>query len=87
MTSSLDVSVQAVIVELLAELQRERGLAMLFVTHNLALVRSIAARVAVMQAGRIVELGAMEQVLDRPQAAETKRLLQDTPRFAVAMAT
>ena len=86
-TSSLDVSVQAVIVELLAELQRERGLAMLFVTHNLALVRSIAARVAVMQAGRIVELGAMEQVLDRPQAAETKRLLQDTPRFAVAMAT
>jgi len=86
-TSSLDVSVQAVIVELLAELQRERGLAMLFVTHNLALVRSIAARVAVMQAGRIVELGAMEQVLDRPQAAETKRLLQDTPRFTVDMAT
>jgi peptide/nickel transport system ATP-binding protein len=86
-TSSLDVSVQAVIVELLAELQRERGLAMLFVTHNLALVRSIAARVAVMQAGRIVELGTMAQVLDRPQAAETQRLLQDTPRFAVAIAT
>ena len=40
-----------------------------------------------MQAGRIVELGAMEQVLDRPQAAETKRLLQDTPRFTVDMAT
>jgi peptide/nickel transport system ATP-binding protein len=86
-TSSLDVSVQAVIVELLGELQRERGLAMLFVTHNLALVRSIAARVAVMQGGLIVELGAMEQILDRPQAAETQRLLQDTPRFAVAMAT
>jgi peptide/nickel transport system ATP-binding protein len=86
-TSSLDVSVQAVIVELLAELQRQRGLAMLFVTHNLALVRSIAARVAVMQAGRIVELGTMEQVLDRPQAAETRRLLQDTPRFAPAVAT
>jgi len=84
-TSSLDVSVQAVIVELLAELQRERGLAMLFVTHNLALVRSIAAEVAVMQAGRIVELGAVEQMLDRPQAAETRRLLQDTPRFEQAL--
>jgi peptide/nickel transport system ATP-binding protein len=85
-TSSLDVSVQAVIVELLAELQRERGLAMLFVTHNLALVRSIAAQVAVMQAGRIVEFGDMEQVLDRPRAAETRRLLQDTPRFTQTMA-
>jgi peptide/nickel transport system ATP-binding protein len=85
-TSSLDVSVQAVIVELLAELQRERGLAMLFVTHNLALVRSIAGRVAVMQAGRIVELGATEQVLDRPRAEETVRLLQDTPRFVQVMA-
>ena len=82
MTSSLDVSVQAVIAELLAELQRDRGLAMLFVTRNLALVRSIAAQVAVMQAGRIVEFGAMEEVLDRPRAAETRLLLQDTPRFA-----
>jgi peptide/nickel transport system ATP-binding protein len=81
-TSSLDVSVQAVIAELLAELQRDRGLAMLFVTRNLALVRSIAAQVAVMQAGRIVEFGAMEEVLDRPRAAETRLLLQDTPRFA-----
>ncbi len=83
-TSALDVSVQAVIVELLDELQRERGLAMLFVTHNLALVRSIAQQVAVMQGGRIVERGPVEQVLERPQAAETRRLLEDAPHFAAA---
>jgi peptide/nickel transport system ATP-binding protein len=85
-TSALDVSVQAVIVELLDELQRERGLAMLFVTHNLALVRSIAQYVAVMQGGRIVELGSVGQVLDQPKAAETHRLLQDAPRFSTAAA-
>ena len=85
-TSALDVSVQAVIVELLAELQRERGLAMLFVTHNLPLVRSIAQEVAVMQGGRIVEQGAVDRVLEMPAAAETRRLLEDAPRFAAAMA-
>ncbi|MEA2781788.1 MAG: peptide/nickel transport system ATP-binding protein, partial [Rhodospirillaceae bacterium] len=66
--------------------QRERGLAMLFVTHNLALVRSIAQYVAVMQGGRIVELGSVGQVLDQPKAAETHRLLQDAPRFSTAAA-
>ena len=81
-TSSLDVSVQAVIVELLGQLQRDRSLAMLFVTHNLALVRSIAQQVAVMQAGRIVEHGTVAEILDRPRSAETRRLLQDSPRFA-----
>jgi len=85
-TSALDVSVQAVIVELLAELQRQRGLAMLFVTHNLPLVRSIAQEVAVMQNGRIVELGEVDRVLDRPAAAETRRLLEDAPRFAARVA-
>jgi len=83
-TSALDVSVQAVIIELLAELQRERGLTMLFVTHNLALMRSIAQQVAVMQGGRIVELGPVGEVLGRPAAAETRRLLQDAPRFVGA---
>jgi peptide/nickel transport system ATP-binding protein len=85
-TSALDVSVQAAIVELLAELQRELGLAMLFVTHNLPLVRSIAQRVAVMSAGRIVELGAVEHVLHAPTDDYTKALLADTPSLETAIA-
>lgn len=80
-TSALDVLVQAAIVELLAELQRELGLSMLFVTHNLPLVRSIADRTAVMADGRLVEVGTTEQVLSQPEHEYTKRLLADTPRI------
>ena len=80
-TSALDVSVQAVIIALLTELQRQQGLSMLFITHNLALVPSIAQSVEVMQAGRIVEGGETRQVLDAPRALETIRLLHDVPRF------
>ena len=68
-TSALDVSVQAAIVELLGNLQRDLGLSMLFVTHNLPLVRSISQRVAVMSGGSIVELGEVAQVLVSPQRA------------------
>ena len=78
-TSWLDVSVQAAIIELLAGLQRDMGLSMLFVTHNLALVRSISQEVAVMNEGRIVEYGLVDAVLDDPQADYTKKLLSDTP--------
>ncbi len=78
-TSWLDVSVQAAIIELLAGLQRDMGLSMLFVTHNLALVRSISQEVAVMNEGRIVEFGLVDAVLDDPQADYTKKLLSDTP--------
>ena len=78
-TSWLDVSVQAAIIELLADLQREMGLSMLFVTHNLALVRSISQEVAVMNEGRIVEHGGVDAVLEDPQADYTKKLLSDTP--------
>jgi peptide/nickel transport system ATP-binding protein len=78
-TSWLDVSVQAAIIELLAGLQRDMGLSMLFVTHNLALVRSISQEVAVMNDGRIVEHGVVDAVLDDPQADYTKKLLSDTP--------
>ena len=81
-TSALDVSVQAAIVQLLRRLQEEMGLTMLFVTHNLALVRSIAQRVAVMSEGRIVELGPTEQVLGAPEVDYTRRLLADTPSLA-----
>ena len=86
-TSALDVSVQAAIVELLHGLQRDLGLAMLFVTHNLPLVRSIAQRVAVMSHGRIVELGGVTQVLAAPSNDYTSRLLSDTPSLEVALET
>jgi peptide/nickel transport system ATP-binding protein len=85
-TSALDVSVQAAIVELLAELQRDLGLSMLFVTHNLPLVRSIAQRVAVMSEGRIVELAGVDSVLQSPSDEYTRRLLSDTPSLETANA-
>jgi len=85
-TSALDVSVQAAIVDLIAELQREMQLGLLFVTHNLALIRTIAQEVAVMSEGRIVEHGSVERVLERPEAEYTKRLLADTPSLEAALA-
>jgi peptide/nickel transport system ATP-binding protein len=85
-TSALDVSVQAAIVDLLADLQRELGLGLLFVTHNLALIRTIAQEVVVLSNGRIVERGLVERVLDRPQAEYTRKLLSDTPSLEAAMA-
>jgi peptide/nickel transport system ATP-binding protein len=83
-TSALDVSVQAAIVELLGNLQRDLGLAMLFITHNLPLVRSIAQRVAVLSQGSIVELGETGQVLTDPQQPYTRQLLADTPSLETA---
>ncbi len=83
-TSALDVSVQAAIVTLLGEIQRDLGLSVLFVTHNLPLVRSIAQRVAVMREGRIVELGAVGQVLEHPSDEYTRRLIADAPKLETA---
>ena len=80
-TSALDVSVQAVIVELLRRLQAERRIAMIFITHNLALVRSIAQSVVVLRDGAVVESGPVEQVLDRPADPYTARLMQDVPKL------
>jgi len=85
-TSALDVSVQAAIVELLGNLQRDLGLSMLFITHNLPLVRSIAQRVAVLGQGNIIELGDTTQVLTDPQAPYTRQLLADTPSLETATA-
>jgi peptide/nickel transport system ATP-binding protein len=85
-TSALDVSVQAAIVDLIAELQREMQLGLLFVTHNLALIRTIAEEVVVMNAGRIVEAGKVEQVLGSPREDYTKALLADTPSMELALA-
>ncbi|MFM2071344.1 MAG: hypothetical protein RLZZ623_1607 [Actinomycetota bacterium] len=85
-TSALDVLVQAAVVELLLGLQNDLGLSMLFVTHNLPLVRSLAQRVAVMSEGRIVEFGPTEQVLAHPEQAYTRALLADTPSISTAIA-
>ena len=78
-TSSLDVSVQAAIVELLVRLIQDTGVAMIFVTHHLPLVRSLAQDVAVMNQGLIVEVGLVDDVLAAPQADYTRRLISDTP--------
>jgi peptide/nickel transport system ATP-binding protein len=84
-TSALDVSVQAVIVELLRGLQNERGLSMLFITHNLALVRSIAQFAFVLADGGVVEQGPVEDVLDRPQNPYTIGLMDDVPSLEEAI--
>jgi len=76
--------VQAVIVELLRRLQREHQLAMIFITHNLALVRGIAQSVIVLRDGAVVESGPVGQVLERPRDPYTIQLLRDVPRLAVA---
>lgn len=73
--SALDVSVQAQIINLLAELRRELGLAMIFITHDLAIVRFIADRIAVMQSGKMVETGATETLFENPQHTFTQKLL------------
>jgi peptide/nickel transport system ATP-binding protein len=81
-TSALDVSVQAVIVEELRRLQRERHLAMIFITHNLALVRSVAQSAVVLCDGAVVESGPVEQILEHPANPYTIRLIADVPRLA-----
>ena len=83
-TSALDVSVQAAIVELLGGLQRELGLSMIFVTHNLPLVRSIAQKVIVLADGSIVEYGDTARLLADPQEPYTRALITNTPSLETA---
>lgn len=78
-TSALDVSVQAKVLELFQNLQKELGFACLFVTHDLAVVDVLADRICVMQRGRIVEQGTRDQILRNPQEAYTQRLLAAVP--------
>ena len=78
-TTALDVTVQAQALELLKDLQRQHGLAMLFISHDLAVVGEMAGRVAVMRAGQVVETGPAEKLLTRPEHPYTKSLLAAVP--------
>jgi len=78
-TTALDVTVQATIIELMAELQQSRDMAIIFITHDLGLISEIADQVAVMYKGKIVEYGAVEQVFSHPQHPYTKGLVACRP--------
>ncbi len=79
--SALDVSVGAQIVNLLRDLQRERGLTYLFISHSMPIVRYLAKRIAVMKRGEIVEIGETEQITGAPRHAYTQELLRATPEL------
>jgi len=79
-TTALDVTVQAQILKLLKDIQKRRGMAMLFITHDLGIVRRIADRVCVMTQGQIVEQGTVEQIFTSPQHPYTQKLLSAEPK-------
>lgn len=79
-TTALDVTVQAQILELLADLKTAQGMSMLFITHDLGIVRKIADRVCVMNKGKIVETGPTKEIFDNPQHPYTKHLLAAEPK-------
>ena len=81
--SALDVSVGAQIVNLLAQLQREFGLTYLFISHSMPVVRYLSTRIAVMDHGKIVEVGSTQQITERPAHPYTRSLLEATPEVAV----
>ena len=81
-TTALDVTVQAQVLELLRDLQRQHGLAMLFISHDLAVVGQVASRVAVMRSGEIVETGPSQRILTAPEHPYTRSLLAAVPTLA-----
>ena len=80
-TSALDVSIQAEILELLRNLQAELSMAMLFISHDLAVVQDISSRIVVMRHGRVVETGATDEVLRSPSEDYTRKLLDSVPHL------
>jgi ABC-type glutathione transport system ATPase component len=79
--SALDVSIQSQIINLIADLRDQLGLSMIFISHDLSVVRHVSSRIAVMKAGTIVELGPADSVFTRPQHAYTQALLAAIPRI------
>jgi peptide/nickel transport system ATP-binding protein len=75
-TSALDLSVQGQVIDLLRELQRRPGLTYLFISHDLRVIRALCHRVMVMQNGKVVEQGLVDDVLTNPQTAYTQRLVR-----------
>ena len=84
--SALDVSIQAQVLNLIKKLQRDSGMSMLFISHDLGVVRHISDRVAVMYQGQIVETGDKQQIFNAPQHAYTQKLLSSIPRISERIA-
>ena len=81
-TSALDVTVQAELLNLMKDLQQELGLTMLFVSHDLAVIRQMCSRVLVMKTGKMVEIGSEQDIFTKPQHTYTQELLDSMPKFA-----
>lgn len=80
-TTALDVTIQAQIIELLRKINRKSGTAILFISHDLAVIRTLCSRVVVMKKGRIVESGPVDSVFEHPKEEYTKQLINAIPRF------
>lgn len=80
-TTALDVTIQAQIVELLRKMNREKGTAIIFISHDLSLIRQICKRVIVMQEGNIVETGSVEEIFKNPQMSYTRKLIAAIPQI------
>jgi peptide/nickel transport system ATP-binding protein len=85
--SSLDVSVGAQIINLLRRLQRERGMTYLFISHSMPLVRYLSTRIAVMERGRLVEVGEAEALCAHPKEDYTRQLIAATPELPLGVAS
>ncbi|MGV3652506.1 MAG: ABC transporter ATP-binding protein, partial [Devosia sp.] len=85
--SALDVSVQTQVLKLLADIRRRMQLSMIFISHDLGVVRQISDRVAVMYFGEVVELGATDQVFERPAHAYTRQLVSAALDLATELGT